>query len=49
MLCWKYKVKLKICEHCGTYRYEKKTLKGKGIANKVLIYFRAKITEIVRN
>ena len=39
MLYWKDKIDLDRCEHCGVDRYEKKTLRGKGIAKKVLIYF----------
>ena len=39
MLYWKDKIDLDRCEHCGVDRYEKKTLREKDIAKKVLIYF----------
>ena len=39
MLYWKDKVDLEICEHCGADRYKKQTLRGKGVAKKVLMYF----------
>jgi len=39
MLYWKDKIDFDRFEHCGANRYEKKILRGKGIAKKALTYF----------
>jgi len=44
LLYWKDKIDLDRCKHCGANRYEKKTLRGKDIAKKVLIYFSVGLT-----